>query len=573
MKKKIFLIITVIILIIFIVVISSTNNKNLKVDFNTDLKISTSDTFLNATIQSLSNDKYNLNDVDVKLLTNDEEKKILELAYNITNAINDIDNDNYVYNVEKYAVRMPSIKIGDYIFENSEYKVWNEKILELEAFANMIRSKNGTFEKISDAKITYSSNKRTIVQVYVDNYTVTYGTKEYGLDAIFEYEIVYEEISNLYKVNKFAVEWIRDLNDYYEKNDKEERRQSNDDSSSILNVSLYMPKGYSNLNYSKIEEVTSDTTNNIYNKNKDSIIIIDSVSDSGISTGSASGFYIRKGIIVTSYNSIYSMIEKGATRYYAVDEKNKITEIEGIVAAYSDLNIVILKTKEEKGKSIEIGDSSTLKKNDPIVVISSSLGLKASIKLGIYFDEFNDDYKVIRTSLPLIDGDSGSAVFNLKGQVIAINTSVSNGENNYNSGLNNATDISMLKDIINKINQQNFNEIKIIKFSKLNSDNKYQSINDVDNDTWNKYKKIPDVSNVVPLSLYSAYTSNNYLTVRYKPNNYTTITNDEIIKLYIKELENNSYIKISNNMYKKDDITIRIKNNLGYLILIIEGVV
>ena len=85
----------------------------------------------------------------------------------------------------------------------------------------------------------------------------------------------------------------------------------------------------------------------IYNQNKDSIVIIDSASQGGMPTGSASGFYIRSGVVVTSYDSIYRMIENGAVRYYAVDSNDKITEIEGIISVYPEINIAILKLKED----------------------------------------------------------------------------------------------------------------------------------------------------------------------------------------------------------------------------------
>jgi hypothetical protein len=267
------------------------------------------------------------------------------------------------------------------------------------------------------------------------------------------------------------------------------------------------------------------------------------------------------------------MIENGAVRYYAVDSNDKITEIKGIISVYAEINIAILKLNEETGTKVTIGDSSTLEKNDPIVVISSSLGLKSSIKLGIYFDTLEDDYKLIRTSLPLIDGDTGSAVFNLNGEVIAINTSVSTSKSEYNSGLNNATDIKILKDVIDKLNNQNFKDIKSFSFNEILKTEELKVINEVDEKIWKKYEELPLITKVVPLSLYSAYTNDNYLIIRYKQENYNILTNEEIIKLYNKNLATNSFNPISANVYKKDNITIRIQNNLGYIVIIVEGVI
>jgi len=573
MKKKILLILPIIVLIILIVVITISNSNTLKIEFNTDLKISTNNNKVNSDIQKLSNNRYSIEEIDTKTLTNDEEKAILETAYNITNAFNDIEKNNYVYEVEKYAIRIPSMKLGEDSFSNREYKEWFDKVLTIETLANLFRSRLATFEKINGAKITYASSKRSIVQVYVDNYSITYGTTQYGLDAIFEYEIVYEEISKMYKVDSMAIEWVKDLNDYYQQTEINERAQNKNNTTALSNVSTYIPNGFTNFDYSKLKTVNNETFIQIYNQNKDNVVIIDSVTENGVTSGSSSGFYIRSGILVTSYTSIYSMIENGAARYYAVDTNDKVHEIEGIVAAYPNINIIMLKLKEEHGTKVTIGDSNELEKNDPIVVISSSLGLKSSIKLGIYFDSLNDDYKILRTSLPLVDGDSGSAVFNLKGEVIAINSSVSSSDSQYNSGLNNATDINILKEVIDKINEESFKDIKVTKFSEFNDLTKLEIKNEVSDKVWEKYEKLPIITNYVPLNLYSAYSNDKYLIIRYKQDVYSSLDNNDVLDIYKKYLMTNSYKKISDNVYSNEKITIRLQNNLGYIIIIVEGVI
>lgn len=572
MKKKIFLILPIIVLMIFIV-ITVIDKKESKIDFNTDIKLSVKDNKLNNTIKSFSNTKYQIEQIDIKELTIEEENEIIETATNITNAFNEIDNDKYISNIEKYAVRMPSVKLEEDLIFTEEFKNWSKNIMQLESLAQLFRNRSATFEAIKGTKITYISKERVLIQVYVDNYRITYGQTKYGLDAIFEYEIVYEEVSKKYKVNKMEVEWVTDLEKYYQNTETKERNQNKFNSNALSNISSYIPESYTNFDFTKLKTVTQSQTATIYNKNKDSVVIIDSASEGGLPTGSASGFYIREGIIMTSYTSIYSMIENGAKRYYAVDNEEKIIEIEGIVTVYPEINVAILKLKEETGLPVTIGNSNSLEENDPIVVISSSLGLNASIKLGIYFDSLDDDYKIIRTSLPLIDGDNGSAIFNLNGDVIGINTSVSTSESEYNSGLNNAVDINIVKDVINKLKEDNFKDIKVYSFDKIIQKETTKVINEVDENIWSKYQQLPLITNIYPVNLYSAYINENYLIIRYRQDNYNILTNEEVINLYIKNLTANEFKQTSNNVYTKNNITIRIQNNLGYIILIIEGVI
>lgn len=572
MKKKIILIFPILILIICIVLFITSNHSYEKIDFNTDLKISTKDNKITSNMANLSNE-YSIEETPNVEIDNDVEEKIVKVAYDMTNAFNDIDDENYIYNIEKYEVRIPSYRLSDDYLSNEEIDAWQDENITINAIAMVLRSGNYKFEEIKGYNITYASSSRYIVQVYIDNFNGNIGVTKVQLDAIFEYEIVYEEISGLYKVNKLNVEWVNDLEKYYQKMDTDERKQNDANSNTMSNVSSYIPEGYTKFDYTKLKNVSANVTNAIYEKNKNSIVIIDSASEGGIATGSASGFFIRSGIVVTSYDSVYSMIENGAVRYYAVGTDDKVHNIEGIVAAYPNINVIILKLEDETGTKVEIGDSNKLQENDPIVVMSSSLGLKTSIKLGIYFDTLQDDYKTIRTSLPLINGDSGSAVFNLNGEVVAINTSVSTTKSEYNSGLNNATDISTIKDVIAKIENESFSSIKSVSFKEFNDEEKIEVKNDVKEKIWKKYEKLPIITNYFPLNLYSAYVKDDYLIARYRQNTYTVLSNDAIISSYAKYLVNNSYEKVSDNVYVKDNIKIRINDNLGFIIIIVEGVV
>ncbi|MBQ7104955.1 MAG: trypsin-like peptidase domain-containing protein [Bacilli bacterium] len=573
MKKKIFLILPIIVLMIIIVIIAINSSKAEELSFNTDIKISTDDTRLTANIKALSNQSYNIDLDETVDIDSETEQKIVDTAYNMTEALNDIENKNYSENWEKYYKRPPSEKLstGALLFTD-DYKAWYDDYLTVSSVAYVLQNRNFKYEKINGYDITYTSSKRVIVQVFIDNFHGNYGITEANLDAVFEYEMIYEEISGLYKVNKLYVEWLKDLEEYYQKSDLNERTQSKNNSSAYSNISLYMPDGFTNFDYSKLKSVTSETTNRIYENNKDSIVIIDSVTEHGVTSGSASGFFIRSGVIATSYEHIYSMMNNGAARYYAVDVNEKIYEIEGIIATYPDINIAILKLKDEIGKKVTIGDFTKLEEDDPIAVISSSLGLKASMKLGIYFDYLDDDYKVIRTSLPLIDGDGGSAVFNLQGEVIAINTNVSSSTSDYNSGLNNAIDINIIKDVINDLNKEDFADINFVKFEEFNNNENQQVINQVSNSTWKKYEELPIITKYAPLELYSAYESNNYIIVRYKQSSYSDLSNENIIEIYEKYLVANSFEEIEDNIYKKDNITLRLRSNLGFIIVIVEGV-
>ena len=272
MKKKILLIIPIIILISVIVIISIAGNKKSSIDFNTDIKISTTDTRLNNKLESYSNSSYDIENIDTVVLDNEVEEKIVDVAYKMTEALNQTDDNHYVENLYQYFKRIPSEKIGTEFFSDV-YKVWSSDYTSVSALAYVLQSHSFKYEKITGYNITYASSERYLVQVYIENFKGFYGTTPVSLDSIFEYEIIYEDISELYKVSHLEVEWVQDLEKYYTENDIKERNQNKNDSSTFSNVSTYIPDGYTNFDYSKLEKVTTNETNQIYTKNKDSGVV------------------------------------------------------------------------------------------------------------------------------------------------------------------------------------------------------------------------------------------------------------------------------------------------------------
>ena len=102
MKKTKFLLLPIIILMTIISFLLIDNNKYSKLEFNLNLELSLNESKLTNSIKSFSNGQYSIEQIDKKNLSLEEENKIIETALNITNAYNDINNKDYIKNVEKY---------------------------------------------------------------------------------------------------------------------------------------------------------------------------------------------------------------------------------------------------------------------------------------------------------------------------------------------------------------------------------------------------------------------------------------------------------------------------------------
>ncbi|MBR4262694.1 MAG: trypsin-like peptidase domain-containing protein [Bacilli bacterium] len=572
MKKKLLIIVPIVLALVIILIIISVP-KNYKTDFNLDIDLSTStNEITNKLVSNTSND-YKIDTTKKYILSNKDKKEIEKLIKKYLDALTktDLSSIKYSGDINKYLVRFPSMSIDEYddFYNSPKYKEYSNGSITLDAIHMLFYSREFKFKELKEIAYDYVTKEEIITKSYLDDVTLTYGNKKYTLDAIVELSIRYEEESKQFKIFNINIEWVRDLETYLKIIDKTERSINNKSTNKLNNAVSYIPTGYGDFNYNKLKALNGNITNKVYLDNKDSIVVINSVNELGLPTGNSTGFFIKSGILVTTYDSLYSMIENGSRRIYA-DINGKAVLIDGVVSIYPDLNIAILKLKEEIGNPVKIGDSSKIEKNDPVIIISSSIGLTSTIKTGIYLNTIKDDINVLRTSLPLTNGDTGSPIFNTEGLVIGINNDVKPSIDSYYSGINNSIDISVLKDVIEKINNTEFNTIKTTELSSLKIDN-IKVVNKVKEKVWEKYLDLPVITNYIPIDLYSAYTKDNYLIVRYKSTD-NMFDNDMIINIYTKNLIKENYKEVATNVFKKGNVTITIKNNLGFIIVIVEGV-
>ena len=571
--KKYLLIFVPVVLVSLIILVTLNIPQKYKADFNLNVDVNSLNNEITSKLVNNTRNDYKIEDNKKYILSNKEKREIEDLIKNYLNALTktDLSSTKYSGDINKYLVRFPSMSLDEYddFYNNSKYKDYSDGYISLNAIHMLFYSREFKYKDLKNISYDYISKDEIITKVYLNDVSLKYSDKVYTLDSILELSIRYEDESKQYKIFNINIEWVRDLEDYLNKIDDTERSINNKKSSALNNIVSYVPSGYSNLNYDKLKKLNSNIINKIYNDNKNSIVVLNAVNDKSLPTGNATGFFIKEGIVVTTYKSLYTMIDNDSVRIYA-DLNGKFVLVDGVVAVYPSLNVAILKLKEEVGTPVKIGDSEKIQKNDPVIIISSSIGLTSTVKTGIYINTIKDDIKILRTSLPLANGDTGSPIFDTEGLVIGINNDVKTNDDLYYSGINNSIDIEVLKNVIESIKNTSFSNLKITELSNLKKNNT-KTVNKVPEKIWNKYLKLPVITNYVPLELYSAYTNEKYLIVRYKLNDDLIDTNT-ILKIYSNNLIKEGYEQKLINVYKKDNIKLSIKTNLGFIIIIVEGV-
>ena len=161
--------------------------------------------------------------------------------------------------------------------------------------------------------------------------------------------------------------------------------------------------------------------------------------------GSASGFVIGEGLIVTSYHVIEDMLTGSTARLV---NSVLIHPIEFIVVADKAHDLVILKSSGISAPALVLGNSDTVRIGDAVYVTGNPKGYLGTFSVGYISaiqpgDVFVAD-KVLQMTASISHGSSGGPVLNTNGKVIGI---VSGGDTTGND-LNFASPVNYLKSLL-----------------------------------------------------------------------------------------------------------------------------
>ena len=148
-----------------------------------------------------------------------------------------------------------------------------------------------------------------------------------------------------------------------------------------------------------------------------------------IRQGTGSGFIIDpKGLVLTNNHVVQGAV---TIRVRLDDGRSFDAEIVGR-DPLTDVALIRLKTKEDKLPTVKLGDSDALRVGDWVLAIGNPFGLASSVSSGILSARARnihsgpyDDF--LQTDAAINPGNSGGPLFNLKGEVVGINTAIVGG--------------------------------------------------------------------------------------------------------------------------------------------------
>jgi S1-C subfamily serine protease len=177
-------------------------------------------------------------------------------------------------------------------------------------------------------------------------------------------------------------------------------------------------------------QIGQETLPELVRRVKPSVVAIATYDANGEALMTGSGFFIRPGEVVTNFH----VIRRAArAEIKTLDGKGKVYPVAGtlVVDEEGDLAILSVNTPPERARKSELA-TSLPEEGEAIVVIGNPLRLEGSISDGIVsaVREVPNVGRIIQITAPISHGNSGSPVFNLKGQVVGVVTvKVTNGQN------------------------------------------------------------------------------------------------------------------------------------------------
>lgn len=327
---------------------------------------------------------------------------------------------------------------------------------------------------------------------------------------------------------------------------------------------------YRQVSFSGEEEtpVSSEELTALYQKNKNKVVQITGMFDGG-EKSYGSGFFLREGIVVTTW-SLFLQILSESDYVYVNDVAGNTYDVLGVVAAQVDYDVVVLKINKNMGTGVTFGTAADLQLDDKLFMINSKNNSGFSIHYGSFLSM---NQGRLHNMFLLNASDVGGALFTSAGNVVGIAVS-----SQLNSELSYANSTDYLKKLQTILNGQDYSRIsytlyetfKQNYYTDLNTEKQY---NTIPKDVWDTYKEIGDIGTKITLPLVKASYVDNIVSLRYENSTSASIDSMYLISDFTDSLLQEGYqFTYSDSLkkiYKNKQYKIIIKNNLGYLIVLI----
>lgn len=570
MKKKIIILASFLFIIIVVTITFALPTFTIsKIDLLKDSKIND--------IKSYLNPDYQIEEPE--LVANASEDLILKTAYEALSLLlgkpnTESSSNDYFAQLSKYE------EFLKYCYNNSNLPLDEDGNISSQYQYYIIEEDETTKDQFNSAIKTLSNLR---IQNYenlkiLDFYTydglkhrISYRVQNAKFKIINAITQVYEDkVGNiditLEVINNNGIKILAFYSDYdAEQGEKVNAKESSETDSLIGKLSYNEVKEHE---YTPEEQ---SQIQNIYSNFKTSIVSLATSNINNAITSNATGFFIREGVIITSWAWFESYLMSNDSLTIA-DMNNKIYKLDGIISLSTFYDIVVLKLTEAEGTPItKIGYAS---RGSLIVALSSPTSIGIATNVGKIMDSEDE---ILKLNLAVTEGEVGSPLFNLKGELAGIISSTK-----INSTVSYATNTFAFSSLLSRLKHRDFDEIKSYKINALktsmyqNTISKLEFSQDYDQNLYNQYMKDFNIKNVYQDNIFSIITTNDRLIIKVAFNENNIISKKQYANLYVSKLKEVGYKIIGNNNYQmvllKENIRINIKYESSYIVITYRGI-
>ena len=186
-----------------------------------------------------------------------------------------------------------------------------------------------------------------------------------------------------------------------------------------------------------------NTYSSVYEQVTPSIVAIEANLERGVSSGT--GCIISPdGVILTSLHVVNKAKNIEITTSTGKTYKGKVI---ALLRDKNDLALVKIEPKEPL-QTVKFGNSENIRVGEEVLAIGNPFGFRGTLTIGI-ISRIDYQRKKIQTDAAINPGCSGGPLINLNGEVIGINQSIYNPDNNRsNIGIGFAVPVNYAKDFI-----------------------------------------------------------------------------------------------------------------------------
>jgi S1-C subfamily serine protease len=153
----------------------------------------------------------------------------------------------------------------------------------------------------------------------------------------------------------------------------------------------------------------------IFDKVKDSIVVVRTLDPKGNVKGQGSGVLLPSGQIATNFHVV-----KGGASFQVAQGERVIPAT--LFAEDKDKDICLIEAKGFKGKPVQLGTANSLKVGVPVYAVGAPRGLELSLSNGIVSQLRGGSPPLIQTTAAISPGSSGGGLFDEEGRLVGLTT-------------------------------------------------------------------------------------------------------------------------------------------------------